>query len=93
MYALVLNVEEFEFLIDPRELWKPPRVLVRRGWQEAEVWLDDDLDFRKPGRFKRRDEARILALVREHQDELLDAWFHLKEDVRRDRLERNLLVQ
>ena len=93
MYALVLEAEDFEFLIDPRDLWKPPRVLVRRGYAEGEVWLDEeDVSFMKPSRFSTRDERRVLALVREHLDTLLDAWFNLREDVRRGRLERNLLV-
>ncbi|MGH7461600.1 MAG: hypothetical protein ACREMA_11320 [Longimicrobiales bacterium] len=92
MYALVMEADGFEVLIDPAELWKPPRVLVRQGWRQAEVWLDDEVSFRKPGKFGRRDEERILALVRTHLDELLGAWFGLKEDVRRDRLDRNQLV-
>ena len=93
MYALVLQEAEFEFLIDPRDLWSVPRVVVRSGWREAEVWLDEQgVSFRKSGKFGKRDEGRILDLVDEHLDELLDAWFHLREDVRRDRLDRNILV-
>jgi uncharacterized protein DUF4160 len=91
MYALVLEADGYDVLIDPRDLWKPPRVLVRRGWLEAEVWLDD-VSFRRPGKFGEREEKRILALVRENQDDLMEAWFHLKDDVRRDRLDRNVLV-
>jgi hypothetical protein len=93
MYALVLEEGEFEFLIDPQDLWSVPRVVVRSGWREAEVWLDEQgVSFRKPGKFGKRDERRILDLVDEHLDELLDAWFNLREDVRRDRLDRNILV-
>ena len=93
MYALVLQEAEFEFLIDPRDLWSVPRVVVRSGWREAEVWLDEQgVSFRKSGKFGKRDERRIIDLVDEHLDELLDAWFHLREDVRRDRLDRNILV-
>ena len=93
MYALVLVEGDFEFLIDPRDLWSVPRVVVRSGWREAEVWLDEEgVSFRKPGKFGKRDEQRILALVNQHLDELLDSWFSLREDVRRDRLDRNTLV-
>ena len=92
VYVFVMELDEFEFLIDPEELWKPPRILLRSGWREAEVWLDDEVSFRRPGKFGKRDEQRILALVREHQDELLDTWFRLKDDVRKDRLDRNVLV-
>jgi hypothetical protein len=92
MYVLVLEEDDFEFLIDPEELWNPPRVLMRNGWRVAEVWLDD-VSFRRCGKVGRRDEERILQLVRSHQDELLDTWFGLKDDVRKDRLDRNVLVE
>jgi hypothetical protein len=91
MYALVLEEDGYEFLIDTRDLWKPPRVLVRRGYAEGEVWLDDDVSFVK-SRFMPRDEQRVLALVREHIDDLLMRFLTLKDDVRRGRLGRNLLV-
>jgi hypothetical protein len=93
MYALVLKSEGFEFLIDPALLWKPPRVLVRRGFTQAEVWLDEtDISFMKPSRFSVRDQALILKLVREHFDDLLTSWRSLKNDVRHGRLERNVLI-
>ncbi|MGH7551483.1 MAG: hypothetical protein ACREMQ_00470 [Longimicrobiales bacterium] len=88
----MLDVEDFQFLIDTRDLWKPPRVLVRRDYAEAEVWLDEaDVSFAKASSFA-RDERRVLALVRAHIDDLLSAWCSLKDDVRRGRLERNVLV-
>ena len=31
MYALVMQEGDFEFLIDPRDLWSVPRVVVRSG--------------------------------------------------------------
>lgn len=93
MYALILETDGFEFLIDPALLWKPPRVLVRRGWLATEVWLDEtDISFMKPSKFSVRDQTRILALVRENFDELMMWWCTLKDDVRRGRLERNILV-
>jgi len=90
----VLEAEGFEFLMDTRELWKPPRVLVRGERVEAEVWLDeDDVSFMKEPGLGARDEARILGLVHEHLDDLILAWLSLKDDVRQDRLvERNVLV-
>ena len=93
MYALIFQDEGYEFLIDPALLWKPPRVLVRRGYTQAEVWLDEtDISFMKPNRFSVRDQTQILRLVRENADELLTRWHSLKDDVRRGRLERNVLV-
>lgn len=62
IYALVLEAEGFEFLMDTRELWKPPRVLVRGGRVEAEIWLDEDnVSFMKEPGLGARDEARILG--------------------------------
>ena len=93
MYALILEIEDFQFLIDPALLWKPPRVLIRRGHLRTEVWLDEtDISFMKPSKFSVRDQTRILQLVRENFDELLMWWCTLKDDVRRGRIERNVLV-
>ena len=93
MYALVLEAESFQFLIDPAMLWKPPRVVIRRGYLQTEVWLDEtDISFMKPSKFSVRDQTLILKLVEEHLDELLSWWVSLKDDVRRGRLERNVLV-
>lgn len=92
-YALVLEVDQFEVLIELRHLWKPPRVVVRRGPRTAEIWLfDDDVRLVRPGDFAPPEERRILDLVRDHFDELLDWWFNLKNDARRERLARNTLV-
>ena len=72
MFALVLEADGFQFLIDPRDLWKPPRVIVRRGYMEAMVWLDEtDVSFMKPSKLSVRDQSEILALVRENLDELI----------------------
>lgn len=93
MYALVLEAEGFQFLIDPAMLWKPPRVVVRRGYLQTEVWLDEtDISFMRPSKFSVRDQTLILKLVEAHLDELLSWWVSLKDDVRRGRLERNVLV-
>jgi hypothetical protein len=93
MYALVLEAEGFEFLIDPALLWKPPRVTVRRGYLSAEVWLDEtDISFMKPSRMSVREQTLILKLVRENFDDLSMWWVALKDDVRRGRLEQNVLI-
>ena len=66
MHALILEAEGFKFVIDPRDLWKPPRVIVRKGYLQAEIWLDEtDISFMKPNRFSVREQTRILELVRE----------------------------
>jgi hypothetical protein len=72
-YALVLETDRYEVLIELRHLWKPPRVVVRRGLQTAEIWLfDDDVRPVRPGDFSPPEEHRILTLVRHHFDELVD---------------------
>jgi hypothetical protein len=93
-FALVLETEGFEFLIDTRELWQPARVYVRRGPDISGVWLDeDDVSFMTPSRLRPAEPEQALALVRAHLDDLLDAWCSLKDDVFRGRLGRNLLVE
>ncbi len=93
-FALVLETEGYEFLIDTRDLWRPEWVCVRRGLESADIWLDeDDVSFVAPPRFRPAERERVLALAREHLDELLTAWCSLKDDVRRGRLDRNALVE
>ena len=93
-YALVLETDGFDFLIDTRDLWRPSWVLVRRGLENAEVWLDDDdVSFVRPPRLRPAEREQVLELVREHVDELAYAWISLKDDVRRGRLGRNTLVE
>lgn len=93
-YALVLESDGFEFLIDTRDLWRPAWVYVRRGCETADVWLDDDdVSFVRPPRLRPGDQERVLEIVREHVDDLNMAWLSLKDDVRRGRLERNLMVE
>ena len=93
MYALVLEIDGFQFLIDPALLWKPPRVRVRRGYAEAEILLDEtDISFMKPSKFSVRDQIEILRLVQDNLDSLLSWWCTLKDDARRGRLDRNVLI-
>ena len=90
--ALVLEAEGCQVLIDPRALWKPPRVVVRRGHAEAEIWLDEDNVSFMRSRLDAHAERLVLALVKENLDELLMWWYTLRDDVRRGRLERHVLV-
>jgi hypothetical protein len=89
-YVVAMEIADLEFLMDPRLFYGPPRLLVRRGGQTAEVWLDeDDLRFIRTGPFTEADRRRILALVETHVDELIAWWFHFREDFKRGRLRRN----
>lgn len=92
-YGLALERDGFEFLLELRLLRMAPRVLVRRGARTAEVWLwEDDLALVRPSDFDAATDDRVLTLVADHFEELLDTWYHLREDMRRGRLGRNLLV-
>lgn len=94
MYALVHQQDSYEFLVDPKDLWRPPRVIVRRGYIKAEVWLDErDISFMKASKFGVRDQEVILKLVKDNFDDLLMWWCNLKNDVRRGRLDRNVMVE
>jgi hypothetical protein len=68
-------------------------VHVRRGVRQAEVWLSEDVTLRRAGGFIPRDADRIVKLVEHYQDDLLNSWWSLKDDVRRGRLDRNTLVE
>jgi hypothetical protein len=86
VYVLVLEIEGYEFLAHPADLWRAPRLTVRRGGREGEVWLDEeDISFLW-SRFPEREEERILALVQENVDDLLDLWAMLRNDARWGRL-------
>ena len=100
-FAFVKAVDDVELLIDPRLLWGPPRVAVRRGHRMAEIWLDPEgpeVSSRKrsspevPDGFTAFEVRRLLALVADHLEELTEAWFALREDWRRGRLGRNVFV-
>ena len=92
MYALVLRVGDYLFLIDYRKLWKAPVVHVRRGVRQAEVWLSDEVTLRRAGGFVLQEADRIVQLVAQYQADLLTAWSNLKDDAQRGCLQRNTLM-
>lgn len=91
-YALALEEEGFEFLLDPALLAGPPRVLVRRAGGDAEIWLDDDVSLTRPSSFPPARERRALELVRQNLEDLSSLWYHLRNDLRRGRLSRNFFT-
>ena len=86
--ALVLEVDDYEFVIDTADLWKPARVTVRRGAAEAQFWIDEDAGLAGLRRAIPQEIERMQALVREHHDDLFGSWVELKNDARRGRLEK-----
>ncbi|HEY8564800.1 MAG TPA: DUF4160 domain-containing protein [Beijerinckiaceae bacterium] len=69
----VLRVEGFRFYFYSHEPNEPPHVHVDRGEASAKVWLDPVALARNLG-FRAPDLTRVLALVREHRAQLLEAW-------------------
>lgn len=52
---------------------EPPHIHVRRGGQQAKIWLQPvDVEWNK--KFNSRELNNILDLVIEHQQELLEMW-------------------
>lgn len=93
MYAPVLKVDGYEFFVDCRRMRRPPTVLVRTANDIAEIWLGPPIDVEMPGHLSPKELDRILAIAERHSDQLFERWYHLREDVRRERLEdRNPIV-
>ncbi len=89
-YAVAMQVGDLEFLMDPRLFYGPPRLLVRRGAETAEIWLgEDDLHFTRTGPFQDAEQLQILLAVDDNMDELIERWFWYREDFKRGRLRRN----
>lgn len=93
-YALVHEESGFEFLIDTHRLHSISHVIVRRGRKTCEVNLYGDETSAEVhfSDFHRRDDDRILALVLLRFEELITWWYEIRNDWKRDRLERNVLV-
>ena len=69
----VLRVDGFRLYFYSHEPNEPPHVHIDRGGASAMVWLDPVALARNLG-YPARDLTRILALVREHRAQLLEAW-------------------
>ncbi|HUP88273.1 MAG TPA: hypothetical protein VM100_02930 [Longimicrobiales bacterium] len=83
-----------EFLIDTQRLHTISHVIVRRGRLKCEVSLygdDTEAEIRFSD-FKQADNDRILALVLLHFEELITWWYEVRNDWKRERLERNTLI-
>ena len=69
----VLRVGGFRLYFWSHEPGEPPHVHIDRGGASAKVWLEPVALARNLG-YPARDLTRILATVREHRAELLEAW-------------------
>ncbi len=70
----VLRIYGFRFYFFGHEPNEPPHVHVDKGGASAKVWLDEVALARNIG-YKPRELTAVLALTREHQAALLEAWY------------------
>ena len=70
----VLRIGPYSFFFYPYDrLHEPPHVHVLRDRLQAKVWLSP-VRLQEAGGFRRAELRRIMRLVREHEDKLLEAW-------------------
>lgn len=73
MSPTVLREGGFRFFFYSREASEPPHVHVEKGGATAKCWLDPVEIARIQG-FNPNERRRILALVGDHRDPLLESW-------------------
>ena len=69
----VLRVGPYRFYFYAGDRDEPPHVHVEREDKIAKFWLDP-LRLQSSGGFSRTEIGRIQGLVREHREELVEAW-------------------
>jgi len=72
---LVKIIGQYEFRFYSRgEADELPHIHVRRGRFAAKFWLTPTVRLARAGRFRSHELSEIGRLVRENQQEFLDAW-------------------
>jgi hypothetical protein len=69
----VLRKYGFRFHFYSADRCEPPHIPVDGNGGEAKVWLPD-LKVAEAGGFSQRDLARILEVIEEHRQQMLEAW-------------------
>jgi hypothetical protein len=69
----LLRSGPYRLFVYPADRDEPPHVHIERDENEAKFWLDPIRLQRNDG-FSRSDIARILRLLREHEQILIEAW-------------------
>ena len=72
MPSRIIDGYKFQFYSADRH--EPPHVHVVKAEKRAKLWLRD-LSVSKVRNFNNKELNRVLEMVREHQDELLE-WYH-----------------
>ena len=74
MSPTVKIVGPYRFFFYANELEEPPHIHVRRDRGVAKFWLDQ-VALARSKRFSAQDLARIEQIVRDHEEELMEAWY------------------
>jgi hypothetical protein len=72
MPTILIEGYKFRFYAQDRD--EPPHMHVLRGEDDAKVWLYP-VELECAYGYNSREVNRILDLTRQHQDELLEAWY------------------
>ena len=92
-YVRACEIDGYEFLVDCGMLYKPASIVAQKGYNRAEIYLSEPVSVRRWGKFSEKEMNQILDIVEQHQDELLDWFYNVREDEKRGRLlERHTLV-
>jgi hypothetical protein len=91
-YALVREEVGYEFLVDTHKLYGLSLITVRRGRNSCIVWVDEAVVEIEASDFGERDIAKIRELAQKNKDELQMWFMEIRSDWKRDRLERNCLI-
>lgn len=70
----VLRKYGFRFHFYSGDRYEPPHIQVDGNGGEAKVWLED-LSVAESGGFSQKDLRRILDVVEEHRQQILEAWY------------------
>ena len=69
-----LRVDGYRFFFVSLDRSEPPHIHVRRERKVAKLWLDPVV-LERTGGFSRVEINKIMKLVQEHRDYLLEKWY------------------
>jgi hypothetical protein len=69
----VLEIEGFRFFFYSADRNEPPHIHVRKAGQEAKFWLDP-IRPAQLGRFKQSELRRMINILEENQEHILERW-------------------
>ena len=70
----VLRVDGYRFFFVSLDRSEPPHIHVKRERKVAKLWLDPVV-LERTGGFSRVEINKIVKLVQEHRDHLLEKWY------------------